>query len=80
MLLDRHLKEANVKLPVVVKSDGHSSQFEFKVLEYCRDHQIGLFISPRNTTAVTQDLDQINQKLHSSYRSAKANVTNLGKI
>jgi len=43
-------------------------------LAFLRDKNIRLFITPPDTTGVTQLLDQINQKLHSEYRSSKSEL------
>ena len=61
-----------IKRPVVVLSDGHSSRFDSDVLTLLRSKNIRLFITSPDTTGVTQLLDQINQILHSEYRSAKS--------
>ena len=71
-MFDRYLEENNIKRPVVVLSDGHSSRFDSDVLTFLRSKNIRLFITPPDTTGVTQLLDQINQKLYSEYRSAKS--------
>ena len=53
-------------------ADGHSSRFDFKVLHFLREKQIHLFISPPDTTGVTQLLDQSpNQNLHREYNNMK---------
>ena len=46
--------------------------FDSDVLTFLKSKNIRLFITPPDTTGVTQLLDQINQKLHSEYRSAKS--------
>ena len=43
-------------------------------MEFLRDQDIYLFIGPPDTTGVTQLLDQINQSLHSQYRSHKKDL------
>ena len=69
--LDKILEKKEVKKPVVLLSDGHSSRLDFDVLTYLREQQIYLFISPPDTTGVTQLLDQINHALHDNYRQQK---------
>lgn len=73
-MFDHYLDENSIQRPVVVLSDGHSSRFDSDVLTFLRNKNIRLFISPPDTTGVTQLLDQINQKLHSEYRSAKSEL------
>ena len=70
-MFDQFLEKNNIKRPVVVLSDGNSSRFDSDVLTYLRSKNIRLFITPPDSTGVTQLLDQIDQKLHSEYRSAK---------
>ena len=72
-MFDLYLDENNTKRPVVVLSDGHSSRFDSYVLTLLRSKN-RLFITPPDTTGITQLLDQINQKLHSEYRSAKSEL------
>ncbi len=60
-----------VQRPVIMMCDGHSSRFDLDVLRFCQDKQICLFLTPPDTTSVTQLLDQINNALHSSYRKEK---------
>ncbi|XP_065662835.1 beta-hexosaminidase subunit alpha isoform X2 [Hydra vulgaris] len=67
-------KKNNIKQPVVVLSDGHSSRFDSDVLTFLRSKNIRLFITPPDKTGVTQLVDQINQKLHTEYRSAKCTL------
>ena len=61
-----------------VKTDGHSSRFNFEVLQFCREKQIRMFVSPPDTTGVTQLLDQINQKLHLEYKNSKEGLLQHG--
>ena len=68
------ITEKGITKPVVVLSDGHSSRFNADVMEFLRDQDIYLFIGPPDTTGVTQLLDQINQSLHSQYRSHKKDL------
>ena len=46
-------------------------------LTFLRGKSIKLFVTPPDTTGVTQLLDQINQKLHSENRSAKSELFTL---
>ena len=41
------------------------------MLQFLKEKQMNLFITPPDTTGVTQLLDQINQSLHTSYREHK---------
>ena len=66
--------ENNVQKPVVVLSDGHSSRFDDKLLEFVTKEDISIFLAPPDTTGVTQLLDQINQRLHAEYRTCKDNI------
>ena len=67
-MLDEYITEKKIQRPVVLLTDGHSSRFSVEVLTFCRKRQIHQFVSPPDTTSVTQLLDQINQSLHSAYR------------
>jgi len=58
---------------VVFLSDGHSSQFDYDVLSFLQSKNILLFLTPPNTTGVTQLLDQLNKNLHHKYRSTSPN-------
>ena len=51
-----------------------ASRFDQKVLKFARENGIYLFLTPPDTTGVTQLLDQINQTLHSHYRTEKENL------
>ena len=75
-MFDLYLDENNTKRPVVVLSDGHSSRFDSYVLTLLRGKN-RLFITPPDTTGITQLLDQINQKLHSEYSSTKSELFTL---
>ena len=69
-MFDQYLTEKEVKRPVVVLTDGHSSRFDLDVLRICQEKEIYQFVSPPDTTGLLQPLDQINSKLHTSYRDA----------
>jgi len=47
-----YLTKNNVNRPVVVLSDGHSSRFDFDVLQFLRNKEIHLFITPPDTTGI----------------------------
>ena len=68
---DKYLTENEVMRPVVLTSDGHSSRYSYDVLQYLLSRQIWLFISPPDTTGVTQLLDQLDKNLHHEYRKAQ---------
>jgi hypothetical protein len=71
-LFDKYLDKENIERPVVLTSDGHSSRFDYEVLKFCLEKKIRLFISPPDTTGVTQLLDQCNRNIHLEYKVAKA--------
>ena len=73
-LFDKFLDETQIERPVVLTSDGHSSQFDYEVLKFCHEKKIRLFISPPDTTGVTQLLDQCNRNIHLAYKVAKADL------
>lgn len=73
-VLDQHITKMGIKRPVVLLTDGHSSRFNFEVLQFCREKQIQMFVSPPDTTGVTQLLDQFNQKLHLEYKNSKESL------
>ena len=73
-VLDQHITKMDIKRPVVLLTDGHSSRFNFEVLQFCCEKQIRMFVSPPDTTGVTQLLDQINQKLHLEYKNSKESL------
>ena len=71
-LFDKNLSQTNVQRPVVLLADGHSSRFDFKVLDFLHEKQIHLFVSPPDTTGVTQLLDQSpNKQLHEQYNKMR---------
>ena len=47
-----------MEYPVVLLTNGHSSRFDFKVLQFLRKKQINLFVSPPDTIGVVQLLDK----------------------
>lgn len=69
-IFDQYLTDQNVKRPVVVMTDGHSSRFDLEVLRFCQEKEIIQFVSPPDTTGLLQPLDQINAKFHTSYNEA----------
>ena len=58
---------------MVILSDGHSTHFDSNVLQYQKENDMRLFLSPLDTTGVTQMLDQVNLALHSRYHEVKSN-------
>ena len=72
---DDYLNTNNIKRPVVLLNDGHSSRFNFNALKFGIDREIRAFLFPPDSTSVTQMLDQVNSVLHSSYASAKTNIS-----
>ena len=68
---DAYLTEHNVKRPVVLLSDGHGSRMKDEVLLFLFQNEIWLFITPADTTDVTQLLDQLNKIIHQQYKVAK---------
>ena len=71
---DEYLEEKQIERPVVLLSDGHSSRLEYDVLAYLQSRKINLFISPPDTTGVTQLLDQLNKNIHQEYEKEKASM------
>ena len=71
---DEYLEEKQIERPVVLLSDGHSSRLEYDVLAYLQSRKINLFISPPDTTGVTQLLDQLNKNIHQEYEREKASM------
>ena len=67
-VFDSYLTKKDIKRPVVVLTDGHSSRYDLEVLRFCQEKEILQFVSPPDTTGLLQPLDQINSMLHSSYR------------
>lgn len=73
---DKYLTDKQILRPVVLMADGHSSRFEYEVLQFLLEKQIWLFIGPAFSTSVTQLLDQLNKNLHQQYRKSKDNLFN----
>ena len=73
---DSYLTEKGIQRPVVLLSDGHSSRFDYDGLKYLLSKEIWLFISPPDTTGVTQLLAQVNKNLHHEYQKAKSSLFN----
>ena len=68
--LDKHLTDNVIERPVVLLADGHSSRFDFKVLQFLRENKF--IVSPPDTTGVIQLLDQApNSQLHQNYNSTR---------
>ena len=68
---DKYITDNAIQKPVVVLSDGHSSRFNKDTFNFLRKTDIRLFVSPPDTTGVTQLLDQVNKSLHEAYRKKK---------
>ena len=68
--MDKYLTDKEIKRPVV----GHSSRFDFEILAFLQEKEIRLFLSPPDTTGVTQLLDQVNKNVHLEYKNAKDNL------
>ena len=68
---DEYLKANNIKRPVVLLSDGHSSRFDYHVMSFLQSRDIWVFLTPPDTTGVTQLLDQLNKNIHHEYRKEK---------
>ena len=49
-LFDKYLKQNNVERPVVVLSDGHTSRFDFDVMQFLHDNDMRLFLTPPDKT------------------------------
>ena len=64
---DKWLTARAIVRPVVLLLDGHISRFSLDVLKFCREKQIRVYLSPPDTTGLTQALDQINHVLHYHY-------------
>ena len=72
---DAYLTEKNIKRPVVLLSDGHSSRLKYEVITYMFERQILLFITPPDITGVTQLLDQLNKMIHQQYKEKRMNCS-----
>ena len=70
---DCYLTTNNIQRPVVIVSDGHSSRFNYEVMKFLKEKNICLFLSPPDTTGLTQLLDQVNKSLHLAYKNEKQN-------
>ena len=62
---------ANKKRPIVILTDGHSSRFNPEVMKYCRKKQLNQFLSPPDTTGLTQLIDQKFAMLHAAYTDTR---------
>ena len=65
---NNYLIKEKIKKPVVMLTDGHSSRFTLPVVKFCQSAEIYQFVSPPDTTAVTQVLDQVNSSLQLTER------------
>jgi hypothetical protein len=64
---DNWLTDEGIPRPVALLLDGHISRFDLAVLTFCRQKKIFVYLSPPDTTGLTQALDQINHALHYHY-------------
>ena len=71
---DDYLEQKGVQRTVVLLSDGHSSRLNHDVMAFLLSKQIQLFITPPDTTGVTQLLDQLNKNIHQEYEKEKASM------
>ena len=55
--VEQYLKENNIKRPVVINSDGHSSRSDADVLRFLYDYLMRLFLLPPDSTSTTQKHD-----------------------
>ena len=70
--VEQYLTENNIKRPVVIISDGHSSRSDADILRFLYDYLMRLFLLPSDSTSTTQKHDhQNNQNIHKEYRQAK---------
>ena len=59
---------------MIICSDGHSSRFDYDVLEFLQKNLMCLFLSPSDTTSLLQLLHQINKSLYLEYKNEKDNL------
>ena len=69
--VEQYLTEYNIKHPVVIISDGHSTWSDTDVLWFLYDYLMRLFLLPPDSTSTTKKYDQINQNIHKENRQAK---------
>ena len=74
---DLQLVRREVKKPVCWMTDGHSSRFNFEVLQWCRDNQWKIYVSPPHTTGIHQPLDQIFKTWHDIFNARVASWSEL---
>ena len=67
---DKYLTANNTKRPVVL-IDGDGSRLIYEVLMFLRNRLIWLFISPPDTTGMTQLLNQLNKIIYQQYAITK---------
>ena len=71
---DEYLELKQIQRPVIMLSDGHGSQLNHVVLSFLLSKQIQLFLTPLDTTGVTQLLDQLNKNIHQKYGKMKGSI------
>ena len=64
---DRQLIARGVPKPVLWMTDGHASRLSLTVLQWCRDNQWIMLLSPPHTTGIHQPLDQIFKNWHKTF-------------
>ena len=50
-LFNKYLTKSNVERPVVALSDGHTSKFDFDVMQFLHSNNMRLFLTPVDTTS-----------------------------
>ena len=66
--LNNVFAERKSEKPICILTDGHSSRFDADVMNFNMvENENYMFVSPPDTTGVTQVLDQINKSLHFQY-------------
>ena len=55
-------------------SDAHGSRLNHEILSFLLSRQIQLFVTPPDTTGVTQFLDQLNKNIQQEHEKEKASL------
>ena len=71
---DDYLEKKGAQRPVILLSDGNSSRLNHEVLSFLLAKEIQLFVTPPDTTGVTQLLDQLNKNIHQEYEKEKVSM------